>query len=109
MRPKSGYHGVNAKGKRWRAEISYGGKRHCLGGFETKQEAALAYDREARLCGEPKKLNWVTQEAYNEAAAEFPNLPERRAAKAPRTAAGSGSYGVTAKGNGWQAEISSYW
>jgi hypothetical protein len=29
-----------------------------LGLFDTKQEAALAYDREARQCGEDKLLNY---------------------------------------------------
>jgi hypothetical protein len=46
--PQSGFHGVHANKKRWRAQITYGGKQHNLGYFGTKQEAALACDRAAR-------------------------------------------------------------
>jgi hypothetical protein len=34
--------------KRWAANTIYDSKRHYLSNFDTKQEAALAYDREAR-------------------------------------------------------------
>jgi hypothetical protein len=45
---------VSADKKRW---IAYCNKHH-LGTFDTKQEAALAYDRAARQCGEDKPLNY---------------------------------------------------
>jgi hypothetical protein len=61
---------VNASGKRWRATICYGGKQHYLGNVATKQEAALAYDRAARQCGEERPLNYESIEAAEEAAAE---------------------------------------
>jgi hypothetical protein len=38
--------------------LHYGGKNHHLGTFDTKQEAALTDDREARQCGEEKPLNY---------------------------------------------------
>jgi hypothetical protein len=45
--------------------------RHNLGTFgATKQEAALAYDRAARECGEEKSLNYDSIKAAKEAAAE---------------------------------------
>jgi hypothetical protein len=59
-RPASGFYGVSADGKRWRAQISYSGKWHSLGGFATKQQAALAYDREAKQCGD-KALNYESR------------------------------------------------
>jgi hypothetical protein len=69
-RPSSGFYGVSAKGKRWAAQIYYKSKRHSLGKFDTKKEAALAYDREARQCGEDKVLNYESIKAAEEAAAE---------------------------------------
>jgi hypothetical protein len=47
-RPSSGYYGVSADRKRWKAQIGHGGKKHNLGRFDTKQEAALAYDTTGR-------------------------------------------------------------
>ena len=60
-----------ASGKRWQAQIYYGGsKQRGLGTFDTKQEAALAYDRATRECGEERLLNFDSIEAAEEAAAE---------------------------------------
>jgi hypothetical protein len=42
---------VYANGKRWLARINYDNKTHCLGTFDTKQEAALVYDAVARQRG----------------------------------------------------------
>jgi hypothetical protein len=60
---------VSANGKRWIARISYDSKEHNLGTFDTKQQAALAYDRNARPCGEDKPLNYESIKAAEEAAA----------------------------------------
>jgi hypothetical protein len=68
-RPTSGFYGVSAKGKRWRAQLNYDGKKHYLGIFDTKQEAALTYDRAARQCGKDKPLNYESIKAAEEAAA----------------------------------------
>jgi hypothetical protein len=68
-RGASGYYGVSASGERWMAQISYGGKKHHISTHDTKQEAALAYDREARRCGEEKALNFDSIEGAEEAAA----------------------------------------
>jgi hypothetical protein len=65
-RSASGYYGVYANKKRWAAQIYYDGKKHCLGTFDTKQEAALAYDREERSYAcktRDKLLNYESIEA----------------------------------------------
>jgi hypothetical protein len=65
-RPSSGYYGVSADQKRWKAQIGYGGKKHNLGRFDAKQEAALAYDREARQCGKDKLLNYESNRSRHD-------------------------------------------
>jgi hypothetical protein len=53
--------GVTASGKRWQqAKITYDGKKHTIGSF--KEEAALAYDRNARQYGKDKLLNYEDME-----------------------------------------------
>jgi hypothetical protein len=106
---------VSAKRKRWIAQISYGFKQHKLGTFDTKQEAALAFDREARQCGEDKLLNYESIKVAEEAAAQAQaghlltaaaatkprkSMPLRKNKKHP-----SGFYGVTASGKRWKAQI----
>jgi hypothetical protein len=57
---KRKFKGVRLReGGRWQAAIRVGGVRHCLGGFETAEEAARAYDDAAvRLHGEFARLNF---------------------------------------------------
>jgi hypothetical protein len=59
---------VRATEKRWEASGYYGSKQRYLGTFDTKQEAALAYDRETRQCGEEKPLNFESMEGAEGAA-----------------------------------------
>jgi SHAQKYF class myb-like DNA-binding protein len=117
--PASGFHGVSAKGKRWIAQIYYDSKSHHLGTFDTKQEAALAYDREAR---ERKRetLNYESISAAEKAAQQACRVfaanidAERRtgvfaANNGPgrwtRTHSTSGFIGVTGIDDRWQAQI----
>jgi hypothetical protein len=74
--PSSGFYGVSARKKRWSAVITYDSKKHYLGCFDTKQEAALAYDKAARQCGEDKPLNYESIAAAEEAATAAQALEE---------------------------------
>jgi hypothetical protein len=109
VRAPSGFHGVCATGKRWVARIRYGGKNHRFGTFDTKQEAALAYDRAAREHGEGKnKLNYDSIEAAEEAAAEAEaehTLVHGMGAEPKKPRQASGFHGVTADGKRWKAQI----
>jgi hypothetical protein len=48
IKNKSGYYGVNfyKRTNRWVSKICVGGKRKHLGYFDSKEDAAMAYDRE---------------------------------------------------------------
>jgi hypothetical protein len=71
---------VYATKNRWLARVSYDGKQHSLGSFDTKQEAALTYDREARQCGEDKALNYESIAAAEAAAVAAAQVLEEAAA-----------------------------
>jgi hypothetical protein len=109
-RPASGFYGVYARKKRWEAQIAYDSKAHHLGTFDTKQEAALAYDREARQCGKDKPLNYdsiqVAEDAAVQAQAEHILMHDMCAGpQQPKSRPPSGFYGVSASGKRWQASI----
>jgi hypothetical protein len=72
------------------------------GSFATKQEAALAYDREARQCGENKPLNYKSIAAAEEAAQQ---AQAEHTLAHPKPRPSSGFYGVCASGKRWQATI----
>jgi hypothetical protein len=108
-RPASGFYGVSANEKRWKAQITYGSKKHYLGTFDTKQGAALAYDRKARQCGEGELLNYDSIKAAEEAAvqAQADIYADALCAvpKQPKPRPPSGFYGVSASGKRWTAQI----
>jgi hypothetical protein len=105
---------VTASGKRWRAQIYYGNKQHGLDTYATKQEAALAYDREARQCGEDKPLNYESIKAAEEEAVQAqaehaltPTHPKHTLThpQQPKPRPASGFYGVSASGKRWKARL----
>jgi hypothetical protein len=105
-RPASGFYGVRASGKRWGAQITYDSKNHYLGNFDTKQEAALAYDREARQCEKDKPLNYESIAAAEEAAAQAQAEHILVQPKQPKPRPASGFYGVYAlNGKRWVARL----
>jgi hypothetical protein len=70
-RPSPGFRGVYANRKRWEAQIRYDSKQHYLGCFETKHDAALAYDKAANQFGdEDRLLNYESRSPAEEAAAQ---------------------------------------
>jgi hypothetical protein len=106
--PLSGFFGVSAEGKRWRAKITYDSKEHYLGLFVTKEAAALAYDRAAREHGGgTRTLNYPSIEATEAAAAGAAQAAAAAgAAQAERAPVqGSGFHGVSARGERWAGAI----
>lgn len=70
----TGYKGVQPKGKKWMAVICVDGVRHSLGTYETKEDAAKAYNVMAvKYFGEFAWLNDVDQ-------SEFKLKPKRQKA-----------------------------
>ena len=53
-KPRSQFRGVEKKGKRWRAKFG----KTLLGYFDTQKEAAIAYDKKAKMSGRKVKLNF---------------------------------------------------
>jgi hypothetical protein len=104
-RPPSGFYGVNANEKRWKAQVRYNSKDHYIGSFDTKQEAALAYDKEARQCGEEKPLNYESIKAAEEAAAKAQAEHKLTHPTQPKPRPPSGFYGVSANKERWKAQV----
>jgi hypothetical protein len=107
-RPSSGFYGVRAIRKRWQAVIRYGSKQHNLGSFDTKQQAALVYDREARVHGGGEKpLNYeiIEQAEQAAAAAEAEHALAHPPQQAVRARPASGFYDVSASKSRWVAKI----
>jgi hypothetical protein len=104
-RPASGFYGVSATGKRWQVQIYYDSKSHSLGTFDTKQEAALAYDRKARQCEKNKPLNYESIKAAEKAAVRAQAEYTLAHLKQPKPRPASGFHGVSATGKRWCAKI----
>ena len=52
------FRGLCRVGRRWKAQITYGGTTHHLGMYSSQEEAALAYDASARVHHKNASLNF---------------------------------------------------
>jgi hypothetical protein len=68
------YVGVHKDGGKWRARIKVDGKWESPGTYVTQKEAALAYDRRARLLG--RGTNFRNDGACNELGARGKVVPQ---------------------------------
>ena len=96
-----------AHGSKWQAQTTYAGKKHKLGSFCTKEEAAAAYDTAAEQHQSEYSgvvYNFESAEA-GDAAAAMPTPRLETTAQRPRPMTKSGYYGVYANGSKWQAQI----
>jgi hypothetical protein len=108
-RPKSVFYGVSANHNKWQAQLCYDGKTHSLGVFNTREEAAVVYDKAVREHrGSAAVCNFVTA-AEGEAAAEAAVGESERQQAAqlvqPKPRPKSGFYGVYASGSKWRAYL----
>ena len=116
-RPASGFYGVKADGKRWAARSWHGGKEHYLGFFDTKEEAAHAYDQAQRAHRSKScLLNFPSVEvganAAKQAAETHAKKGVKRVSRGPfihgekgKRVSREGLYGVSKSGDRWIARL----
>ena len=100
----TGFTGVSKRGKRFKAQIEFDGKKKYLGTFETAKEAALAFDRavtQHKLSS--SKLNYpdglpIDDEDYD----ELMNPKKKRRLRSTNT---SGYTGVCKRGKRFEARV----
>jgi hypothetical protein len=103
---KTGLIGVNKSGMRYQASISYGGKQHHLGRFDTKEQAGIAYDRVA-IDKSTEELSFalnyprMTDREREEAVKVEEPVQEKRGTPNQTT----GLIGVAKNGKKYQAQI----
>jgi hypothetical protein len=113
--PKSGFYGVrqaDRSGHLWETIVHYDGHGHNIGKFNTKEEAAAMYDREAfKRKGDDATLNFETLEIAEAAvkAAQEAWVPPDESAKTLQPVGKSGMLGVRESksrvGGPWEAII----
>jgi hypothetical protein len=85
-RKKSKYRGVcwGKSNSKWKAQIQHTGKKHHLGCFDNEEEAARAYDREAREHrGDKVMLNFPAEGEQGEGIRPTPRGKRGASAKLP--------------------------
>ena len=99
MKPSS-YRGVTIERGRWKAQIGYEGKTHHIGTFDTDEEAARAYDREAiRVHGAKAQCNFPVNGGLKAKPKMKPKRPKAVAAAATPAAAAAAPAAGTAAGS----------
>ncbi|MGB1207306.1 MAG: HNH endonuclease [Chitinophagales bacterium] len=72
MNTTTGFRGVSKANKKYRAAIFKGKNRHDLGGFDTPEEAALAYNIKSReWFGETRSLNKLPEDLVEQIKAKW--------------------------------------
>jgi hypothetical protein len=104
--PTTGLIGVSKEGKKYKAQLTYGGTQHYLGRFDKKEQAGIAYDQFVvdKSTGEVSfTLNYPRMTDQEREEALKVEVPVQRKRGTPNQT--TGLIGVSKAGNKYQAKI----